>query len=123
MHLLVTALLLFAFLILIMIYQANELQKVDVLYLTFFRTLFFLLPVLVGAAAIAEERRQKLSAWHLTLPPTRIRQWGMKLLVCMVLAWISTEDHLPKETGSQHMEGVVTLAREAVGNVLLYLIN
>lgn len=44
------------------------------------------LPIFIGAAAIAEERRLGLHHLHLTLPPIRRQQWQVKLLVSAGLA-------------------------------------
>lgn len=43
-------------------------------------------PFMIGAVAIAEERRIGVGAWHLTLPPSRLKQWLVKLTVCVGLS-------------------------------------
>ena len=43
-------------------------------------------PFMIGAVAVAEERRMGVSAWHITLPPSRLKQWLVKLTVCISLS-------------------------------------
>lgn len=38
-----------------------------------------IIPMLVGAVSVAEERQIGLLEWHLTLPPSRLRQWLVKI--------------------------------------------
>src|SRR5712664_4834191 len=40
-----------------------------------------LLPITIGASAVAEEERIGVRAWHLTLPVSNRSQWAVKLLV------------------------------------------
>jgi hypothetical protein len=60
-------------------------------------------PLLIGAAAIAEERRLGINTWHLTLPPSRKKQWFIKLVVCTALTLIVGESflHLPDSISPQ----------------------
>jgi hypothetical protein len=41
----------------------------------------FLLPLLAGSIAASDERRWGLVEWHLTLPPSKLRQWTAKMVV------------------------------------------
>ncbi len=41
------------------------------------------LPFLVGALAVAEERGWGLAEWHQTLPPSAFKQWAAKMLVTL----------------------------------------
>jgi hypothetical protein len=41
------------------------------------------LPFLVGGMSTAEERGWGISQWHLSLPPSMARQWGVKSLVAL----------------------------------------
>lgn len=45
-------------------------------------------PVLVGAAAVAEERGWGVADWQLTLPPSALKQWSAKMLVTLSLSLI-----------------------------------
>ncbi len=42
-----------------------------------------LLPFMVGAMAVAEERGLGISEWHLTLPASALKQWSAKMLVAL----------------------------------------
>lgn len=48
--------------------------------------LLFLFPLLVGSSAVAAERQMGLFEWHSSLPISRGRQWGVKILVVMGLS-------------------------------------
>ena len=43
-------------------------------------------PFMIGAVAVAEERRLGLAAWRLTQPPARLTQWLVKTAVCVGLS-------------------------------------
>jgi len=51
-----------------------------------------LLPFIVGALSVAEERAWGVAEWHLTLPPSVRKQWSAKLLsallITLVLGWL-----------------------------------
>jgi len=52
-----------------------------------------IIPMLVGAVSVAEERQMGLLEWHLTLPPSRFRQWLVKTLTaygCSIVLGILT---------------------------------
>jgi hypothetical protein len=40
-----------------------------------------IIPLTVGASAVSEERQMGMLDWHLTLPPSRLRQWSIKMIV------------------------------------------
>jgi hypothetical protein len=42
-----------------------------------------ILPLTAGAIAIAEERGWGMAEWHLTLPPSALKQWSAKMLVAL----------------------------------------
>lgn len=48
-------------------------------------TLTVIVPALVGASAVAAERRSRVLAWQLALPVSRRVQWGVKIAVCGAL--------------------------------------
>ena len=41
------------------------------------------IPVIAGIVAVAEERSLGVHEWHLTLPVSARRQWGVKVLVAL----------------------------------------
>src|SRR6185312_6391151 len=42
-----------------------------------------LIPLIAGAGCIAEEKNWKIHEWHLTLPPSNLKQWIAKVLVAI----------------------------------------
>jgi hypothetical protein len=46
-------------------------------------TYVLVLPLIVGAISIAEEKGWGLAEWHLTLPPSSFRQWSVKMLAVL----------------------------------------
>ncbi len=42
-----------------------------------------ILPLLAGAIAVAEEKAWGVADWHLTLPPSALKQWSAKMLVTL----------------------------------------
>lgn len=52
------------------------------------RTIWLLVPLTIGVAAIAEERALGIGEWHATLPISRRRQWGVKLSVVLILSFV-----------------------------------
>jgi ABC-type transport system involved in cytochrome c biogenesis permease component len=52
------------------------------------RLVWLLIPIMIGAAAIAEERWLGVTPWHCTLPISRLRQWTIKLSVALGLGFI-----------------------------------
>ncbi len=53
-----------------------------------FMIFVFLLPLLVGGLALAEERGWGISDWHLTLPPSSRRQWAAKSSVALTMSFL-----------------------------------
>lgn len=47
-----------------------------------------LIPVLVGAVAVAEERWSGMHAWQQTLPVAVSRQWRIKVIACLRIAFL-----------------------------------
>jgi hypothetical protein len=52
------------------------------------RLFWLLIPTMIGATAIAEERGLGVTPWHSTLPISRLRQWTIKLTVALGLGFI-----------------------------------
>ena len=52
------------------------------------RSAWLLIPAMIGATAIAEERRLGVASWHSTLPVSRLRQWTIKILVALGLGFV-----------------------------------
>jgi ABC-type transport system involved in multi-copper enzyme maturation permease subunit len=52
------------------------------------RLAWLLIPTMIGAAAIAEERHLGVTSWHSTLPVSRLHQWGTKILVALGLGFV-----------------------------------
>ena len=52
------------------------------------RLAWLLIPTMIGAAAIAEERHLGVTSWHSTLPVSRFQQWRTKLLVALTLGFV-----------------------------------
>ena len=52
------------------------------------RLFWLLIPAMIGATAIAEERGIGVTPWHSTLPISRLRQWTIKLSVALGLGFI-----------------------------------
>ncbi|MGH9388451.1 MAG: hypothetical protein ACRD1Z_02480, partial [Vicinamibacteria bacterium] len=50
--------------------------------------LLFLFPLLIGSTAVAAERQMGLFEWHASLPVSRARQWGVKVLVVISLSLV-----------------------------------
>ena len=50
-----------------------------------FDCMFFvlILPVIAGAISLAEEKGWGIAEWHLTLPPSAIKQWSAKMLATL----------------------------------------
>ncbi len=48
-----------------------------------FAVYLLLIPFIIGAVAVAEERGWGISEWHLTLPASALRQWSAKMLVTL----------------------------------------
>jgi hypothetical protein len=46
----------------------------------------FLVPLVTGAVAIAEERSWGMTGWQLTQPPSVFKQWTIKMLVAFVIS-------------------------------------
>jgi ABC-type transport system involved in multi-copper enzyme maturation permease subunit len=46
------------------------------------------LPLVVGAAAVAEERTWGVADWQLTLPPSALKQWCAKMLVTLSVSLV-----------------------------------
>ena len=42
-----------------------------------------ILPLIAGAISVAEEKGWDLAEWHLTLPPSALKQWSAKMLVAL----------------------------------------
>jgi len=42
-----------------------------------------ILPLIAGAISVAEERGWEMAEWHLTLPPSALKQWSAKLLATL----------------------------------------
>jgi hypothetical protein len=42
-----------------------------------------ILPLVLGAISVAEERGWGISEWHLTLPPSSLKQWSAKMLATL----------------------------------------
>ena len=42
-----------------------------------------ILPLIAGAISVAEERGWDMAEWHLTLPPSALKQWSAKLLATL----------------------------------------
>jgi len=42
-----------------------------------------ILPLIAGAIAVAEEKGWDLAEWHLTLPPSGLQQWSVKMLATL----------------------------------------
>jgi ABC-type transport system involved in multi-copper enzyme maturation permease subunit len=52
------------------------------------RLAWLLIPTMIGAAAIAEERHLGVTSWHSTLPVSRLQQWRTKILVALGLGFV-----------------------------------
>ncbi|MDA7680728.1 hypothetical protein N8633_02955, partial [bacterium] len=52
------------------------------------RLAWLLIPTMIGAAAIAEERHLGVTSWHSTLPVSRLQQWITKILVALGLGFV-----------------------------------
>jgi len=52
------------------------------------RLAWLLVPIMIGAAAIAEERHLGVTSWHSTLPVSRLQQWGTKIMVALGLGFV-----------------------------------
>src|SRR5262245_37585787 len=46
--------------------------------------LVIVLPVMIGAVAVAEERKIEVLDWHFSLPVSRRKQWTAKVLVAVL---------------------------------------
>ena len=67
-------------------------------YISVFRAVLFgllvcVLPLMIGAMSIAEERHLGVLEWQQALPVSRLKQWLIKVLICflltLVLAWLA----------------------------------
>ena len=47
-----------------------------------------ILPLVAGAISIAEERGWGIAEWHLTLPPSALKQWSAKMLVTLTTSLV-----------------------------------
>jgi len=45
-----------------------------------------IMPLIAGAISVAEERGWGMAEWHLTLPPSALKQWSAKMLVALSTA-------------------------------------
>ena len=45
-----------------------------------------ILPLIAGAICLAEERGWGMAEWHLTLPPSALKQWSAKMLVALPIS-------------------------------------
>jgi hypothetical protein len=43
----------------------------------------FVLPLVAGVVSVAEEKGWDLAEWHLTLPPSALKQWSAKMLAAL----------------------------------------
>lgn len=44
-----------------------------------------LVPLITGAGCVAEEKNWKIHEWHLTLPPSKLKQWCVKVLIALAI--------------------------------------
>ncbi len=47
-----------------------------------------ILPLVAGAISVAEERGWGIAEWHLTLPPSALKQWSAKMLVALATSLV-----------------------------------
>ncbi len=57
-------------------------------FMVLFRMGWLIIPAMIGAAAIAEERSIGVSEWHRTLPISHGHQWKIKLSVALILGYL-----------------------------------
>jgi hypothetical protein len=48
-----------------------------------FGSYIVILPLIAGAVSVAEEKGWELAQWHLTLPPSALKQWSAKMLAAL----------------------------------------
>ena len=46
------------------------------------------LPLIAGAVSVAEEKGWDLAEWHLTLPPSALKQWSAKMLAALSTSFV-----------------------------------
>ena len=64
-----------------------------------FLVYMLILPLIAGAISVAEERGWGIVEWHLTLPPSALRQWSAKMVAAPQsrTTTSATEPHLVRE--------------------------
>jgi hypothetical protein len=51
-------------------------------------TYVLVLPLIVGAVSVAEEKGWGVAEWHLTLPPSSLNQWSIKMLAVLATSLV-----------------------------------
>jgi ABC-type transport system involved in multi-copper enzyme maturation permease subunit len=88
------------------------------------------LPLVVGAIAVAEEKGWGLAEWHLTLPPSASHQWAAKVLVALptslglglllpAIMFLTGEALLPRNVHRPAIPPLSALALVALAQVLV----
>jgi len=91
-----------------------------------------MLPLTAGALCVAEEKAWGLTEWHLTLPPSVMKQWITKILVALatsvglglllpgILALVGEEMFNPSHSDSDFsLESILVFLTFMVGHLLL----
>lgn len=47
-----------------------------------------LVPLITGAGCVAEEKNWKIHEWHLTFPPSKLKQWCVKVLIALTITLV-----------------------------------
>jgi hypothetical protein len=60
-----------------------EFTLADLIWAFDFYLYVIVLPLMAGTAAVAEEKSWGVAEWHMTLPPSALRQWLVKIFVAL----------------------------------------